>query len=139
MSGPECETSLAAAVRQFNAGDYFECHETLEELWLGERGELRHLYQGILQIGVGLLHLQRGNAAGARSLLQRGAGLVEPFAPVACGLDLSRLLAASNRILFALLEEGAAAAGRLLAAAPPRLEPGRGGEPRARPLTSAGR
>ncbi len=38
-----CEESpprqLLEAVRQFNAGEWFECHETLEDLWVGEKGK----------------------------------------------------------------------------------------------------
>ena len=31
---------LLLAVRQFNAREWFECHETLEDLWIGEEGEI---------------------------------------------------------------------------------------------------
>lgn len=118
---PQARTTLAAGIRQFNSGAYFTCHETLEDLWLDEPGELRSLYQGILQLGVGLLHLQRGNAAGACSLLERGGQLVAPFAPVACGYELAPLLAAAGRIRKCLERQGLAAAQALLAQDPPRI------------------
>jgi len=84
--------TLRAAVRQFNDGDYFVCHETLEELWLDAQEPLRSLYQGVLQIGVGLLHLERGNENGARTLLERGSQLIAPLAPRCLHLELDALL-----------------------------------------------
>jgi predicted metal-dependent hydrolase len=86
--------TLLAAVRQFNEGAYFRCHETLEVLWQDEPGPLRAVYQGVLQIGIGLLHWQRGNHRGARILLRRGNELLRPFLPTALGLDLAGLSAA---------------------------------------------
>lgn len=86
--------TLLAAVRQFNAGEYFRCHETLEVLWQDEPGPIRAVYQGVLQIGIGLLHWQRGNHRGARILLVRGDELLQPFLPAALGLDLAGLSAA---------------------------------------------
>ena len=56
---------LSLGVRQFNERHYFECHETLEDLWVEERGAIRDLYRGILQIGIGLLHWEKGNFKGA--------------------------------------------------------------------------
>jgi predicted metal-dependent hydrolase len=42
---------LRQGIAQFNAGHYFECHETLEALWRSETRPVRDLYQGILQVG----------------------------------------------------------------------------------------
>src|SRR6266542_3604300 len=55
---------LLEAIEQFNRGEYFEQHETLELLWRDERREIRRLYQGILQIGVAFHHLRRLNHHG---------------------------------------------------------------------------
>jgi len=97
---------LLTAIGQFNAGEYYACHETLEELWLGERSDIRRLYQGILQIGVGLYHLQRRNEAGARNLLRRGKGLLRPFAPEFLGIDLASLIRESGNLLRILESAG---------------------------------
>ena len=83
---------------EFNARQFFECHETLEALWKAEPGEVRHLYQGILQIGVGYYKiLQRPNYRGALALLARGAGWLELFAPQYWGVDIAALLMAVNQ------------------------------------------
>lgn len=93
----ECEgcpaPQLLTAIVQFNTGRYFECHETLEELWLMEPGAFRGFYQGLLQLAVALYHLQRGNETGARSLLQKGSLLLQHLPAVCQEIDLATLLA----------------------------------------------
>jgi hypothetical protein len=64
---------LLEAVAQFNRGDYFEQHETLELLWRAEARPVRRLYQGILQIDVAFHHLRRRNYHGVMYMLTRGA------------------------------------------------------------------
>lgn len=82
---------LLRAIQQFNAGDYWDCHETLEELWAHEPQDLRYLYQGILLIGVGLLHLHRHNHHGATVKLEGGCHLLLPFEPRCLGVEVASL------------------------------------------------
>ena len=84
---------LREGIAQFNRGEYFEQHETLELLWRAERREVRYLYQGILQIGVAFHHLRRRNHHGTVHMLTRGAGYLAPFAPLCQRVDLGALLA----------------------------------------------
>src|SRR4029079_16499811 len=83
---------LLAAVAQFNRGEFFEQHETLELLWRAERRAIRYLYQGILQIGVAFHHLRRLNHHGTVYMLTRGARYLAPFTPRCQGVDVERLL-----------------------------------------------
>ncbi len=83
-------------IGQFNRGDYFECHETLEEIWMHEQGKIRDLYKGILQIGVALYHAKRSNLKGARRLVSSGMALLSPFAPECMGIDVAQLLQSSG-------------------------------------------
>jgi predicted metal-dependent hydrolase len=98
--------TLHAAIRQFNAGAYFACHETLEELWRDESGPLREFYQGVLQIAVGLNHLLRGNEAGAVALLARGSGKLRPFMSGCLGVDVAALLVGAEQVLRMLETQG---------------------------------
>src|SRR5258708_34840673 len=84
---------LLAGIAQFNGGEYFEQHETLELLWRAERRDVRRLYQGILQIGVAFHHLRRANHHGTVYMLSRGARDLTPFAPRCQGVDVEALLA----------------------------------------------
>lgn len=102
---------LIAGVRQFNDGQYFECHETLEALWKAERRPLRQLYQGVLQIGVALLHLERGNQRGAVRLLERGLNHLRWFTPACQGVDVMTLIADAEACLVAVKSIGSEQAG----------------------------
>ena len=65
----------------FNAGQFFECHETLEEAWLEAGGEQKTFLQGLIQVAVALYHLRRDNLTGATRLLSAGMEKLAPFAP----------------------------------------------------------
>jgi predicted metal-dependent hydrolase len=83
---------LLTGVEQFNRGEYFEQHETLELLWRAETRLVRRLYQGILQIGVAFYHLQRCNYHGVVYMLTRGSGYLQPFAPACQRIDVTSLI-----------------------------------------------
>jgi predicted metal-dependent hydrolase len=90
---------LLEGIAQFNRGDYFEQHETLEALWRAEPRPIRRLYQGILQIGVALYHIQRQNHHGAVYMLTRGSMYLEPFAPSCQRVDVQALADAAAATL----------------------------------------
>ncbi len=84
--------ALLEGIAQFNRGEYFEQHETLELLWRAERRDIRYLYQGILQIGVAFHHLRRLNHHGTVYMLTRGSHYLGPFAPTCQRVDVAALL-----------------------------------------------
>src|SRR5438105_4262318 len=84
---------LRKAVEEFNRGQFFEQHETLELLWRATPDEIRHLYEGILQIGVGMHHLfANRNFHGAAVKLDHGIRLLEAFLAECHGVDVARLV-----------------------------------------------
>ena len=93
-------------LEQFNALEYFECHETLEGIWNEEPGPVRVLYKGILQVGVGCYHLLRGNYRGAMIKLQSGAEYLEPFGPRCMGVEVERLTVDALRLRDAVEAAG---------------------------------
>jgi predicted metal-dependent hydrolase len=103
---------LLEGIAQFNRGEFFEQHETLELLWRAERRDIRYLYQGILQIGVAFHHLRRLNHHGTVYMLTRGPRYLAPFAPRCQTVNVA-----------ALLDDAAAALAEVQ-----RLGPGRLGE-----------
>ena len=84
--------ALLEGIAQFNRGEYFEQHETLERLWRAETRPIRGLYQGILQVGVAFYQLQRHNYHGTVQMLTRGSAKLQPFAPVCQGVDVAALI-----------------------------------------------
>lgn len=73
----------------FNDREYFEAHEWLETAWRAERGPLRDLYRGILQVGVAYHHILNGNYTGAVKLFERCRQWLEPFPDGCLGIDLA--------------------------------------------------
>ena len=63
----------------FNAGEYYQAHETWEDLWRVTEGPVRVFYQGLIQAAVGLYHLERGNATGARGQIAKSIGHLTIF------------------------------------------------------------
>lgn len=93
---------FSKALELFNSGAWYEAHDAFEELWHEQVDPNRRLLQGILQIAVAHVHLERGNTRGATILLGEGIGRLKPSLPSALGLDLQALHTASSVRLNAL-------------------------------------
>jgi predicted metal-dependent hydrolase/CheY-like chemotaxis protein len=105
-----CSEPLPEGVRrgieEFNAGQYFEQHETLELVWRAELRPIRDLYRGVLQIGVACLQVERGNAIGALKMIDRAEKWLQPFRPACQGIDVDRLLADAARLREEIARRG---------------------------------
>jgi predicted metal-dependent hydrolase len=113
---------LVKAIDEFNAGEFFEQHETLELLWRATPGEIRHLYEGILQIGVGMHHLfTNHNFHGAAVKLDHGIRLLGSFPEVCHGIDVARLRRDASRAREELVNLGPTRLGRFPRELTPRV------------------
>ncbi len=79
------------AIEQFNQKEFFEQHELFEALWRAEPGPVRQMYQGILQVGVAYLQIQRKNYTGARKIFQRAWQYLNALPDVCQGVDIAQL------------------------------------------------
>ncbi len=86
-------------IEEFNRGEFFECHEYLEDAWMEESRRVRFLYQGILQVGVGFYHQQNGNWRGATGVLRSGIERLHEFEPETLGLNIAKFVRESGRCL----------------------------------------
>ena len=93
---------LGEAITLFNCGEWYACHDGFEELWHETAGPMRPVLQGILQVAVAHLHLERGNLRGATILLGEGLGRLQGCGPEALGLDLDLLRERAGARLQAL-------------------------------------
>jgi CheY-like chemotaxis protein len=98
--------ALCRGVEQFNAGEYWECHETLEELWIAEHLPVRELYQGILQVGVGFYHLCHRNYPGTVKMLRRGLPRLRDLPENCQGIRSTELYEASRIVHNRVVELG---------------------------------
>ncbi|WP_447008783.1 DUF309 domain-containing protein [Saccharothrix sp. DSM 118769] len=88
------DEALTEAQRLLDTGRPFHAHEVLEDAWKAAPEHERELWRGLAQLAVGLTHAARGNTAGARSLLDRGAVNIAPYADrPPHGIDVAGLVA----------------------------------------------
>lgn len=78
-------------MKLFNEGKFFEAHEELEIAWNEEKGEVRQLYQGILQMAVTYLHITRGNYDGAVKVYIRSMRWLKDWPQVCRGIEVGQL------------------------------------------------
>ncbi len=84
--------ALAKAVREFNSWRFYDCHETLEDVWRAESSDLVDFYQGIIKVAAGFHHLLRGNHKGTVNLLGHALTLLAPYRPSCQGVNVQRLV-----------------------------------------------
>jgi len=90
-------------IEYFNDCDFFEAHETWEELWTEYRGEGRKFYQGLIQVAVALHHFGNGNIRGAKKVYLTSRNYLQDYPPVYEGLDLEPFLAQYERCFAEVL------------------------------------
>lgn len=78
-------------IKLFNQGEYYQCHDALEEAWVADKSPARELYRGILQVGIAYYQIQRGNYRGAIKMLLRLRQWLDPLPPVCRGVNIAKL------------------------------------------------
>ncbi|MCC6494078.1 MAG: DUF309 domain-containing protein [Pirellulales bacterium] len=86
------ESLYRLGIQYFNDCDFFEAHETWEELWTEYRGPGRRYFQGLIQAAVALHHFGNGNIRGARKVYHTSRSYLEEYRPAYLGLDLDGFL-----------------------------------------------
>ncbi|HIK03668.1 MAG TPA: DUF309 domain-containing protein [Trichormus sp. M33_DOE_039] len=89
-------------VEQFNSGQFYACHDTLEALWIEATEPEKTFYQGILQIAVALYHMGNLNWRGAAILLGEGSNRLRRYPSSFGGIDVDELLSQSAVLLKAI-------------------------------------
>jgi predicted metal-dependent hydrolase len=84
----EYDPRFLKGIEEFNARLYFECHETLEEIWLEDHGPDREFYQGIIQIAAGYFKWEQEVLIGAIKLWRSGLEKLEKYPAIHLGVNL---------------------------------------------------
>ncbi|MGI8424644.1 MAG: DUF309 domain-containing protein [Chloroflexota bacterium] len=114
--------NLRQACDEFNGGRFFECHETLEEIWQEEQGPVRDLYKGLIQVAAAFVHVTRNNFIGADRLLRTGQAYLAPYRALgAMGFDVARICAEAARAHAEVLRLGPRQLDRFAASLIPRF------------------
>lgn len=87
----ELHPEAVRGIELFNEGKYWHAHEALESAWKEERGPARHLYKGILQVGVMYLQIERNNYLGMAKMYERCKKWLRPWPDVCRGVDVAKL------------------------------------------------
>jgi|SRR6266404_1747842 len=94
----------------FNEGRFYEAHEVLETLWLGERqGPNASFYKGLIQLAGAFVHLQKSRAQPAASLLRLARTNLERYPEVHQRLDVGLVLRSIDECLRQLMANPEAA------------------------------
>lgn len=73
----------------FNEGDYYTCHDLLEDIWMTDKSNL--FVKGLLQMSVAIYHYEYGNVCGARLMMTAGKEYIQRYRPAFWGVDLERV------------------------------------------------
>jgi len=93
----EIERSVEVASLLFEKGLYFEVHELLEEVWMGEFGKNRDFLQALIQIGVAYYHLKNFNVRGFELLIDNALELLKGYRGEFFGVNVDSLKEALKR------------------------------------------
>jgi uncharacterized protein len=83
--------ALAEGLRCYGNEEFFNAHEHWEEVWLACQEPEKTFLQALIQIAAAFHHLQRGNLAGTRSLLEAALRRLERYGPNYAGVAVEPL------------------------------------------------
>ncbi len=83
--------SVEVASLLFEKGLYFEVHELLEEVWMGEFGKNRDFLQALIQIGTAYYHLKNFNVRGFELLIDNALELLDGYKGELFGVNVDAL------------------------------------------------
>ncbi len=81
--------AVALATRLWREQRYFEAHECLEFVWHAAHPDDADAWQGLIQIAVAAVHLQRGNPYGAQRLFSRAQTRLASYSNPVDGIDVA--------------------------------------------------
>lgn len=93
-------------IEQFNQGEFYACHDTLEAIWIEAPVIDKKFYQGILQIAVGLYHLGNYNWRGAVILMGEGLNRLSDYQPEYGGIEVEQLIEDVSALLSEIQAAG---------------------------------
>lgn len=94
LKGQSLDAHYLGYFECFNKQLFYEAHDVLEELWLGQRGQPNdHFYKGLIQLAGAFVHLQKNRLKPSAALFKLAQKNISEFPAVHEALDLQNVLA----------------------------------------------
>jgi predicted metal-dependent hydrolase len=91
--GQELEAHYLGFFKCFNLGLFYEAHEVLEVLWLGDRqGSNGAFYKGLIQLAGAFVHLKKHRLQPAASLFRLARANFQKYPAIHERLDVKEVL-----------------------------------------------
>ena len=69
---PEHLKKMKEGVELFNDQKYWECHESLEDVWIEDKQDAaRNVYWAVIQVAAACIHYRESNLIGARGMINK--------------------------------------------------------------------
>jgi len=95
-------SNLSDGISFFNDHDFFQAHDSFEDIWRECEQVERLFFQGMVQISVGCFHYISGNFSGALSQLRKGSEKLKNYLPIHRKIDLKSLIIDLNVLILEL-------------------------------------
>ena len=93
-------------LEEFNRGEYFKAHDSLEKAWIEDESPGRDLYRAILQVAVAYYQVQKGNYNGAAKMFLRLRQWIDPIPDLCRGVNVVQIRKEARIVHEALLSLG---------------------------------
>ena len=93
-------------IELFNKKEYFECHESIEALWLETPPDdpYRDLYKGVIQAAAAFYQFDRAIYSGAFGLYRTAVSNLEQYRPGAIGFKVDPLIEGLHKVFKPLVK-----------------------------------
>ena len=69
---PEHLAKIQEGIELFNEQKYWECHESLEDLWMEDKNDsARYIYWAIIQVAAACIHYRDSKIIGAQGMINK--------------------------------------------------------------------
>lgn len=79
-------------IELFNSQDFYDCHDTIEDIWLQESSDVQPFLQGMIQSAVAFHHHGHGRWGAARTMLKLAIDKLQGYPDVYEGIQLGSFL-----------------------------------------------
>jgi predicted metal-dependent hydrolase len=93
LQGQDLDAHYLGYFECFNQQLFYEAHDVLEELWLGQRGQNNDsFYKGMIQLAGAFVHLQKNRLKPAAALFRLAQNNISKYPERHENLDIRRVL-----------------------------------------------